>query len=327
LADPYAAPAPSPADVTAQQRANLVAQLGDTPALATVEQQLGAIQHALLSSQQDLANTNARLLEVQRQIAQNQQTLVKVQADLAAMVRATYVSSGQMGLTTALLSSDNFNQAFDRYRGAQHVNDQLVSMANEVATAKRSLSAEQTTLEQNVAAAQLLEGDLSAKSNHMTALIAQRNQALAQANARTQGVVASIDNFDNGVASALTPSSINVQGPCGNRFAYGQCTWYVASRRCVPWNGNAYQWWNNARALGYQEGHVPVAGAVVVWSPGGGGAGGVGHVAFVEAVGPAGGVPAGSFKLSEMNWGGWGRVDYRTLPNNSSGISGFVYGK
>jgi hypothetical protein len=43
-------------------------------------------------------------------------------------------------------------------------------------------------------------------------------------------------------------------------------------------------------------------------------------------VGPAEGIPAGSFKLSEMNFDGWNRVDYRVIPDNSNDIEGFIYG-
>ena len=116
-------------------------------------------------------------------------------------------------------------------------------------------------------------------------------------------------------------------GSCGDHFAYGQCTWYVASRRCIPWGGNADEWYYNAVKYGFPEGHTPQVGAVVVFWPGGDGASRVGHVAYVEAVGPSAGVPTGDFKLSEMNFNGWNRVNYRVLPNNSSGIQGFVYAK
>jgi len=44
-------------------------------------------------------------------------------------------------------------------------------------------------------------------------------------------------------------------------------------------------------------------------------------------VGPAEGIPAGSFKLSEMNFVGWNRVDYRVISNASSDIMGFIYGQ
>lgn len=36
------------------------------------------------------------------------------------------------------------------------------------------------------------------------------------------------------------------------RFPYGYCTWYVASRTYVPWNGHAKSWLTNARAYGFR---------------------------------------------------------------------------
>lgn len=106
------------------------------------------------------------------------------------------------------------------------------------------------------------------------------------------------------------------------RFAYGYCTWWVASRRPIPWLGNAWQWWGNARAFGMAEGTTPRPGAIMVMgisrsSP-------QGHVAYVESV-----HTDGSFTVSEMNWwgvpgGGWGRVDYRRV-TSMAGVIGFIY--
>lgn len=97
-------------------------------------------------------------------------------------------------------------------------------------------------------------------------------------------------------------------------FPFGQCTYYVASRRNVSWAGDAWAWWANARAAGRPEGHVPVAGAIVVmWGSW------FGHVAYVDRVNPD-----GSFVISEMNVRGWGVVDQRTLGPDAL-IVGFIY--
>ena len=130
-------------------------------------------------------------------------------------------------------------------------------------------------------------------------------------------------------AHLISPASyqpaLPVSGPVWGRpngFAFGHCTWWVAQRRYVPWRGNAYQWWWNARAFGDREGWTPRAGAIMVMgvsssSP-------LGHVAYVERVNRD-----GSFVVSEMNWwgvpgGGWDRVDYRTI-RSMRGILGFIY--
>jgi surface antigen len=116
----------------------------------------------------------------------------------------------------------------------------------------------------------------------------------------------------------ITYSNAPVTGS-GGKFPYGYCTWWVAHRRNVPWNGNAYEWWANARAFGFAEGQVPMAGAIMVqgisWtSP-------VGHVAYVESVNAD-----GSFTVSEMNYAGWGRVDYRTIRSTAGlDLLGFIY--
>jgi surface antigen len=121
----------------------------------------------------------------------------------------------------------------------------------------------------------------------------------------------------NGPAWAVGP----VTG-AANGFAYGYCTWWVAHKRYIPWRGNAYQWWWNARAFGFAEGATPRPGAVMVM--GISGTSPQGHVAYVESVNAN-----GSFLVSEMNWwgvpgGGWNRVDYRTV-SSMAGVLGFIY--
>lgn len=103
-------------------------------------------------------------------------------------------------------------------------------------------------------------------------------------------------------------------GRGGNKFAAGYCTSYVASRRNIPWRGNAGAWLGNARAMGYATGREPRAGAIIVTneSP-------VGHVGIVEAV------HGGSVTISEMNYVGRGIVSRRTISSGSGAIRGFIY--
>jgi len=100
----------------------------------------------------------------------------------------------------------------------------------------------------------------------------------------------------------------------GGRFPWGQCTWYLATKRLVPWNGNGGQWFANARGI-RPEGQVPVAGAIAVintsW---------VGHVAYVEKVNPD-----GSFVISEEHYPVLGGLDYRTVTTKSITLVGFIY--
>jgi surface antigen len=107
-------------------------------------------------------------------------------------------------------------------------------------------------------------------------------------------------------------------GPVGDAFPYGQCTYYVASKRGVTWAGDAWTWWYGARGI-RPEGHAPVAGAIVVFDTGW-----AGHVALIKHVNPD-----GSYIISEMNYygngGGWGRVDQRVISASDSTVLGFIY--
>lgn len=94
----------------------------------------------------------------------------------------------------------------------------------------------------------------------------------------------------------------------GNRYAFGNCTWYVYERRAelgrpVGGNwGNAASWASYAVNAGFRVNGTPAVGAVMQ-----NGGGWYGHVAVVEAVNP--GV---SVTISEMNayrfGGGYNRI-------------------
>jgi surface antigen len=117
---------------------------------------------------------------------------------------------------------------------------------------------------------------------------------------------------------ALAISSVGTSpGRWPNHFAFGFCTYYVATRRYVPWFGNANQWIAGARAYGFAEGSTPKVGSIMVTaeSP-------IGHVAYVESV-----HSDGSWTVAEMNFAAWDVVDRRTIhPGQVPLIApGFVY--
>lgn len=72
--------------------------------------------------------------------------------------------------------------------------------------------------------------------------------------------------------------------------------------------GNAHNWNDNAIFIGFYVVAQPVVGSVVVWEGNKGGAGPVGHVAYVEVVNSD-----NTYNLSEYNWnGGDGNYNYRS---------------
>src|SRR5579864_1001017 len=115
---------------------------------------------------------------------------------------------------------------------------------------------------------------------------------------------------------------VRVVGCClgpyvNNKFPVGWCTYYVATKRNVTWNGDAGYWYANASAQGYAVGPTPKVGAIMVtwesWA---------GHVAYVEAVNPD-----GSWVVSEMNWVAFDVIDQRTIKPGQLGqkLVGFIY--
>ena len=321
-------------DALRARRAQLLAQLvalepaknSASAALAAAEAAFAAEQAQLLAAQKQLASLNARLLFLGGQVADDQATVVKAKQDLATLTRQSYESTSTDSWVAAVLSARTFSQAMDRLTGTSHVAEQVNNLQDSVRAKQTAITAETNEIHRDAATSTALEGQLSSDSNALLMLVNARNRALQSASAPARAVESQIAQIDQEIAANAVPYVSHSSSSCGNHFAYGECTWYVASRRCIPWLGNANQWFYNAGRMGYSEGHVPAVGAVVAFWPGGDGASWIGHVGYVEAIGPAAGVPAGYFKFSEMNYAGWNRVDYRVLPGNSSGIQGFIYG-
>ena len=117
-------------------------------------------------------------------------------------------------------------------------------------------------------------------------------------------------------------STVNAQiarASAGNRYAFGNCTWYAYERRLQlgrpvgSFWGNAATWSMYARAAGYRVDNVPEVGAVMQ------NGGGYGHVAIVEGINSD-----GSITISEMNYAGnFNRVTSRTVSAGSA--AGFSY--
>ena len=106
-------------------------------------------------------------------------------------------------------------------------------------------------------------------------------------------------------------------------FPWGQCTWYVAQKRYVPWSGHAKSWLANARARGYSvcqgQGCEPKAGAIISMTGGSWLIRLYGHVAYVESVN------GDWVTFSEANYIGLGKRSVRTMHKNDWRIQGYIY--
>lgn len=109
----------------------------------------------------------------------------------------------------------------------------------------------------------------------------------------------------------------------GHIFPWGQCTWYLATKRYVPWAGNANQWLFNAKAYGFEvcwgSKCTPQVGAIVELKGSSWLIRRYGHVAYVEKV------TSTTITISEMNFIGLGVKSVRVLSRNSRLIKGYIY--
>ena len=99
-----------------------------------------------------------------------------------------------------------------------------------------------------------------------------------------------------------------------HQFPWGQCTWYVAQRRYIPWSGDARTWLYKAPQYGFATGNEPRIGAIMVTREGSR----YGHVAYVEAVNDP------YVIVSEMSLGR-GIKTVRTLNKEDWRIIGYIY--
>jgi surface antigen len=185
-------------------------------------------------------------------------------------------------------------------------------------------------LAQSVAVARYQALDIQYTSDRLRASQTQAGelqQALDTSNADRDAKQQKIDELQKQVdaLTAYTPglgsggSAVRTvsytAGAIANHFPFGWCTYYVASRRSIPWMGNAITWMWGARSFGFPTGSAPRAGAIMVTAESG-----FGHVAYVEAV-----HSDGTFVVSEMNYTAWGADDFRTVVPGKVPVLGFIY--
>jgi surface antigen len=125
------------------------------------------------------------------------------------------------------------------------------------------------------------------------------------------------------LAPAAVATSPLPQLQTANLYAWGNCTWWASLRRSqtgVPipnsW-GNAATWATRAARDGYVVDHHPSPRAIMQTANS---AWGLGHVAFVESVGPD-----GTWHISEMNVLGLNVVDRKAEPPSLAATYNFIH--
>lgn len=123
--------------------------------------------------------------------------------------------------------------------------------------------------------------------------------------------------YNTPTKSVRTYASYDFERPYAkesHQFPWGQCTWYVAQRRYIPWNGNAKTWILKASQYGFEIGNEPRVGAIIATKE----SRTYGHVAYVESV------DGNYVTISEMSLG-YGVKQVRTLHKDDWRIIGYIY--
>src|ERR1700682_5028125 len=339
LATPFMGAAPASADTVSsliaqrQQLQQQVSGLGSPRAQA--RQDMLAAQDALRNNQAQLDRSAAQLESLRQQLAATQAKIdatrqeIAVQRQmLADLTRGQYKHLSSDDSLSMIFSANNFGQMVNQVMASQSVNRRIGDTARKLKAEESSLAGMADDLTAKKVQAVAVQAQLEQDNGRQLAMVADFDARYAALDASARDLNAQIANLNSRIAAAQAPPPTHFSsgggsggggGSCGNHFSYGYCTWYVANRRCIPWFGNAWEWYGQAAAAGYPVGSQARVGAVAVW---GVGMSAWGHVAYVESVQPNG------FTVSEMNYNAWGVVNTRFVPYSNPGpLEGFIYGK
>lgn len=275
------------------------------PTLDQLNAQLTTDQARLTDLNDQLERAQADLDQLNHKLTDDQQRETEVGKQLAMMGKLEYEQPAFS--LTSILEASSLQQLLSNIAQARLVANKQRNLLNQARQLRRQ---DQQTHDQVAARLTDVQSARDEAAQVAARTLAMRNSAQdAAVKARAATVVAQ--------ASAVQVVQYSGSGPFPNHFSYGFCTYYVATRRYVPWFGDAGQWWPNARAYGYPEGATPQVGAIMVTRESA-----IGHVAYVESVN------GNTFTISEMNFTAWNVVDHRTITlGGSVPIVGFIYGK
>ncbi len=104
----------------------------------------------------------------------------------------------------------------------------------------------------------------------------------------------------------------------GNRFVWGNCTYFVANHKNVTWHGNANAWLRNAAAAGVPTGSNPAPGAIISFQ-------GSGYNPYYGHVGLVVDVDGDDIVVKDMNYRRLNEVTIRRISINDRSIRGYIY--
>ena len=322
-----------------QQLQQQVSALGGDKTQAL--QDLLVAENALGNTQAQVNQNAAIFADLQRQQDTTRAQIVATRAEIDAqrrllgdLTRGQYKQETNNDGLSVVFSSSNFSQAINAVMATQSVNRRIADTARKLKDDEQALTSMSNDLAAKQKQAAQVQAQLEQENGWLLAQVADHDARVAAIDGTSQALLAKIAAIDKQITGLQAPQAPQAAqaprfvsggggggggGSCGNHFDYGYCTWYVANRRCIPWFGNAWEWYGQAQSYGYPVGNQAKVGAVAVWDQR---MSGYGHVAYVESV------QGDGFTVSEMNYTAWGQVSTRFVPYSNPGpLEGFVYGK
>ena len=299
-------------------------------ALLAAQDALNNLQSELRANSSYLASLDSQQADISGRISNTEHSLAQQRALIAEITRGQYKTATGDQTIALIFASSNFKEMLGRVMSEITVQRRMADTARSIKVEQGQLKSLAADLAQKQHQAALIQDQLTQANGRELAMVANYDQQVSALDSQSKDLLGKISGLNSEIAarqahasSASTFSSgsgrVNGGSSCGNHFSYGYCTWYVANRRCIPWFGNAWEWYGQAQSYGYPVGQQARVGAVVVWDQR---MSGYGHVAYVESV------QANGFTVSEMNYNAWGQVDNRFVPYSNPGpLTGFIYGK
>jgi peptidoglycan hydrolase CwlO-like protein len=276
----------------------------------TLQNKISQLNSQIAAAQAALNKTNVEIAQTNAQIDQANKDLDRQKAILKDNLRIIY-KQGEVSPIEVVASSKDLSDfvAQQEYLSAikKKIDDNLKKidqLKKELDTKKNSLVGLQTNQ-------QAQSNNISAQKAEQAGLLAQTQgdeakyqQSVAASKQALQGIYAARAAID-----AANHVNVSVGGTGGYPYANAtpdmpdpwsfltrECTSYAAwKRRAMGRQPYPYMWGNAGNWPGSYV--APSVGAVAVFPPGVGGAGGVGHVAIVEKVNGD-----GTMDVSEYNW-------------------------
>jgi peptidoglycan hydrolase CwlO-like protein len=315
---------------------------------AAVQSQIAATQTQVSQAQAQIDQLNVILAQTGEAIQLDTAHLAAEKAQLTRITVAIYTAGGS-GVVSGLVDSQSISEFMEKIDSATTVSQKFQQLIAQVQVDEQRLEVLQQQQQAHLAQAAAAESQLEALESQLQGQETELKQEVASLSSQAAGIVSQRQSLlgqiaavqaeqkaaEEAAAAAAARAAAEAEGggggSCGgvlcpfafgtipDSFPWGQCTWYVASLREVPWWGNADEWLGNAQSLGYSTGMTPKAGAIVVWG-GGNGYSYYGHVAYVVAVvGPT------DFFVDEANYNEIpGQLDSREVTTMSD-VEGFIY--